>query len=92
MIESFKHRGLKRLFEKGDRSKISPLQLDEIELILVDLDVAATIAHLDRPGYRLHSVRGQMQGYYAIDVSANWRIVFRFEAGVATDINLVDYH
>ena len=92
MIESFKHRGLKRLFEIGNRTKINPQHVDKIELILADLDAAATIAHLHRPGYWLHSLRGQMQGYYAIDVSANWRIVFRFEAGVATDINLVDYH
>ena len=92
MIDNFKHRGLKRLFEKGDRSKINPLHVDRIELILADLAAANKIEHLHRPGYRLHSLHGRLAGYYAVDVSGNWRLVFRFESGKATDIDLVDYH
>lgn len=92
MIRSFKHRGLKRLHEKGDRSKINPLYSKRIELILADLEAAKTIGHLRRPGYRLHQLQGSMSGLCAIDVSGNWRIVFRFEAGKAADIDLVDYH
>jgi proteic killer suppression protein len=92
MIVSFKHRGLKRLYEKGDRRRINPLHLERIELILADLDAAENIVHLRRPGYRLHELHGQRAGCYAVDVSGNWRIVFRFEAGQAADVDLVDYH
>jgi proteic killer suppression protein len=45
-----------------------------------------------QPGYRLHVLRGPLAGYYAIVVSGNWRIVFRFEGGDAIDVDLVDYH
>jgi len=92
MIVSFKHRGLKRLYEKGDRRRINPLHLERIELILADLDAAENIVHLRRPGYRLHELHGRRAGCYAVDVSGNWRIVFRFEAGQAADVDLVDYH
>jgi proteic killer suppression protein len=92
MIHSFKHRGLKRLYEKGDRSKINPFQVDKIELILADLDAAETLLHLRRPGYRLHELKGHLAGRYAIDVSGNWRIVFRFQAGRVDELDLVDYH
>jgi proteic killer suppression protein len=92
MIHRFKHRGLKRLYENGDRSRINPLQIEKIELILADLDAAETIRHLRRPGYRLHELKGRLAGRYAIDVSGNWRIVFRFQAGRASELDLVDYH
>ncbi len=92
MITSFKHRGLKRLFEKGDRSKINPNQIDKIELILADLDASETIDHMRQPGYRLHELKGDLHGFYAVDVSGNWRIIFQFKDGKVSDINLVDYH
>ena len=91
-IVSCKHRGLKRLYEKGDRRRINPLHLEKIELILADLDAAENILHMRRPGYRLHELQGRLAGRYAIDVSGNWRIIFSFEADQATDVDLVDYH
>ncbi|MBL4680768.1 MAG: type II toxin-antitoxin system RelE/ParE family toxin [Pseudomonadales bacterium] len=92
MIKNFKHRGLKRLFEKGDRRKINPNHLDKIELILADLNTAETIADLRLPGYRLHELHGDLKGFFTIDVSGNWRIIFKFKMGVASKINLLDYH
>ena len=47
---------------------------------------------MDLPGYRLHPLRGEWRGFWAVTVSANWRIVFRFEGGHAWDVDLVDYH
>lgn len=91
MIRSFKPRGLKRLFEKGDRSKIYPLHVNKIRRVLATLEAAKTRDRLRRPGYRLHQLHGSVGGQFAIDVSANWRIVFRFEEGRAADIDLVDY-
>ena len=47
---------------------------------------------MDFPGYRLHPLKGDLAGFWAVNVTANWRIIFRFENGDATDIDLVDYH
>ncbi len=92
MISSFRHRGLKRLFEQGDPRRINPNHVDKIELILVDLEMASTIDDMRQPGYRLHRLKGDLKGSYAVDVSGNWRIMFSYEYGNAFDVDLVDYH
>jgi len=91
MIGSWKHRGLKRLYEKGDRRGIDPDLVDKVERILTNLDAATEAEALDLPGYRLHALKGDLKGYWAVTVRANWRIVFRFEGGEALDVELVDY-
>ena len=92
MLRTFRHRGLKRLFERGDKSKLRADQVERIEEILSRLDAAGCTKDLNTPGYRLHPLSGNMQGFWSIRVSANWRIVFRFEAGDACDVDLTDYH
>lgn len=92
MVGSFKHKGLKRLYEFGDASKVNPNLLDRVELILADLDAAVSVEHMRQPGYRLHELRGSLRGFHAVDVSGNWRIIFRFVADTAFEIDLVDYH
>ncbi len=92
MIMSFRHRGLKRLYERGDRSRVSPQLLDQAEDILGLLDMAKDPEDMDLPGYRLHRLRGNLRGFWSITVSGNWRIVFRFDGGNAFDIDLIDYH
>ncbi len=91
-IESFRHRGLKRLFEQGDRSRIRPDQVAKIRRILNRLDAAASVADVDAPGFRLHKLKGDLSGLWAVSVSGNWRIVFRFEGANALEVDLVDYH
>ena len=61
MIRNFKHRGLKRLYERGDRSGIRP-DLDTVERILTLLDSATTPQALDVPRYRLHPLKGDLKG------------------------------
>jgi proteic killer suppression protein len=92
MIRSFKHRGLKRLYERGDRSGIRPDLLDTIEDILARLDEAEAPQAMNLPGYRLHPLKGDMQGFWSLTVRANWRIIFRFEASNVFDVALIDYH
>ena len=92
MIRSLKHRGLKRLYDKGDRSGIRPDLVETLERILTILDTATAPQALDLPRYRLHALKGDLKGYWAVTVRANWRIVFRFEDGNALDVELVDYH
>lgn len=92
MIVSFKHKGLKRLFEQHDRSGLRADLIDKIDRILTVLDAASAPQALGLPGYRLHQLKGDYKGYWSVTVRANWRIVFRFENGHACDVALVDYH
>jgi proteic killer suppression protein len=92
MVRSFKHRGLKRLFERDDRSGIRPDLVDTVQEILTVLDEAATPQELNLPGYRLHPLKGGLKGFWSVTVRANWRIIFRFQAADAVDVNLIDYH
>ena len=92
MIRSFRHQGLRRLYERGDPSGIGPDQLDWITLALADLDAASKPSDVDLPGYRLHPLRGDLKGLWSISISGNWRITVRFEDGDTDDVDLVDYH
>ena len=92
MIASFKHKGLKKLFEKGDRRGIRPDLVETVENILMLMDAALVPQALDLPRYHLHQLKGDLAGYWAVTVRANWRIIFRFEAGTALDVELIDYH
>ncbi len=92
MIRDFRNRRLKRLFERGERSKIDSQMVDKVERILARLDVADTPEAMRLPGFRLHELRGNLGGYWSVTVSRNWRIIFRFEGTDVCDVDLVDYH
>jgi toxin HigB-1 len=92
VIRSFKHRGLKRLYEHGDRSGIRPDLADTVQEILTVLDVAATPQSLNVPGYHLHPLKGDLRGFWSVIVRRNWRVIFRFEGHDAFDVELIDYH
>ena len=92
MIKGFRHRGLKRLFERDDRSGIRPDLMDTVQEILTVLDDATTTQALNLPGYRLHPLKGGLKGFWSVTVRANWRIIFRFEETDAFDVELIDYH
>lgn len=92
MIRSFKHRGLKRLYERDDRGGIRPDMVETLEDILARLDEAETPQAMNLPGYRLHPLKGALKGFWSVTVRANWRIVFRFEGVDALDVELTDYH
>ena len=92
MIKNFRHRGLKRLYERGDRSQIRPDLVNRVETILSRLDVAERIQDMGVHSYRLHPLRGDLKGFWSVTVSGNWRIIFRFREGNAFDVDLVDYH
>ncbi|MFA4901187.1 MAG: type II toxin-antitoxin system RelE/ParE family toxin [Desulfobaccales bacterium] len=92
MVRSFRHKGLQRLFQRDDGSKLPPDMVARIRLILSTLHAAQEIQALDIPTFRLHPLKGELQGCLSITVRANWRIIFRFEGGEAFDIDFVDYH
>ena len=77
MIRSFRHRGLKRLYERGDRSQVRADMSQRIENILAVLDRAEGPDAMSLPGFRLHPLKGDPRGFWAVTVRANWRIIWR---------------
>ena len=92
MIESFRHKGLKRLFENDDPKGVNAEHVRKIKQILALLDAAQKVGDLAFTTFRLHPLKGDLKGFYSLTVRANWRIIFRFDNGKASDIDLVDYH
>jgi len=93
VIESIAHKGLRLLWEKNDPSKLPPEQTEKIRRILSVLNTAKSLDPLRMiPGYKLHSLSGDMKGFWAIWVTGNYRICFKFEDGSAYEINYLDYH
>lgn len=92
MIRSFRHKGLQRFFSKSDYRGIPAQYAARIERLLDRLEAAAKPEDMDLPGYRFHPLKGDRKGTYAVSVSGNWRLTFRFEGEDATDVDLEDYH
>ena len=91
MILGFRHAGLKRLFEKGDGRQVSPEPISRVERVLARLDEASEPEDMNLPGFRLHMLRGDFAGHWAVGVSGSWRIVFRFDGRDVSDVNFIDY-
>jgi proteic killer suppression protein len=92
MIESFKHKGLRQLFENNIPRGVNPEHVRKINQILGVLHAAEKIDALNVPTFSLHPLKGDFKGFWAVTVRANWRVIFRFENGKAFDVDLVDYH
>ena len=92
MILGFRHKGLERLFVKGDRRQISPQTIAKVERVLARLDEAKEPGDMDLPGFGLHLLKGSRAGYWSVRVSSNWRIIFCFEGQNVKDVDLIDYH
>ncbi len=92
MIESFRHKGLRRFFVDGGKRGLNADHLEKIGLILLALHSASEIEAMSLPSFRLHPLKGGLQGFWSVTVKANWRITFRFEGGSAFDVDLIDYH
>lgn len=92
MILSFRHRGLQRLFEKDDHSKVSTRDVQKIKHILAVLNRATKPGDMGLPGFYLHPLKGRLKNFWSITVRDNWRVVFKIKNGDAYDVNLIDYH
>lgn len=92
MIASFKHRGLKALYEGKTARRVAPEHARKLLDIMAVLDRSRTPQDVDLPGLRLHPLKGDLKGHYAVSVSGNWRVTFRFEDGDAVEVDYVDYH
>lgn len=92
MIRSFRHRGLREFFETGSRRGILPGLASRIGRRLDVLEAAVWLSDIDVHGFNLHKLKGDRKGEWAIWVSGNWRITFKFINGEVHDVNLEDYH
>jgi proteic killer suppression protein len=92
MIATFRHRGLRQLFEDDVARGVNPEHTRKLKQILLVLQAAQQIEALNLPTFRLHPLTGDLKGFWSVTVRANWRVVFRFQDGHAFDVDLVDYH
>ena len=91
MINSFKHKGLEIFFISGNKKGIIPEHANKLARILDRLDASITVSDMNLPGYRLHAWKGS-SSLWSVDVSGNWRIVFKFEDGHAYVVDYIDPH
>jgi len=92
MIRSIRHKGLKRLYQDDDPRGVTREHAAKLRDILARLDAAGTVSDMDLPGFRLHPLKGELKGLWAVTVRANWRVISRFAEGEALDVDYVDYH
>jgi len=92
VIASFRHKGLKRLYESDDLRGVIVEHAAKLRNILARLDAATVIEDMNLPGFRLHALKGELQGFWSVSVRANWRVIFRFFRSDAYDVDYLDYH
>ncbi len=92
MIRSFRHKGLQRFYDRGNRSGIQSKHAKRLRMQFAALDTALVIGDLDIPGYRLHPLKGRAKNRWSISVSGNWRLTFEFLNGDVHILDYEDYH
>ena len=92
MIRGIRHKGLKRLYDQDDPRGVPAEHAARLRDILARLDASRAVSDMDLPGFRLHPLKGQLKGCWAVTVRANWRVIFRFEGANAFDVDYTDYH
>ena len=92
MIKSFRHKGLQRFFENGSKAGIQARHERRLRLMLARLDDSMKPADMDAPGWKLHSLKGDMKGHWSVWVDASWRLTFTFVGVDAVLVDYEDYH
>ena len=92
MIQKFKHKGLKKLFEFGNSPGVNTRHVTRLRQILALLETAENLDDMNLPGLSLHELKGERKGTWAVKVSGNWRVTFKLQKGNAFDVNYEDYH
>lgn len=92
MIKSWRHKGLKLFYETGSTAKINANHADKLHDILQVLDFATSPEQMNLPGLKFHKLIGELNGFYAVSVSGNWRLTFSFDKQDVILIDYQDYH
>jgi len=92
MVRSFRHKGLQRFFETGSKSGIRAAHERRLRLMVSRLDDATSPKDMDAPGWKLHSLKGDLKGHWAVWIDGNWRLTFAFEGPNAILVDYQDYH
>jgi proteic killer suppression protein len=92
MIQSFRHKGLRRFYEAGNASGIQPAHTKRLRMILTALHTSQSTDDMNIPGLRLHPLKGRERGRWSVWVNGNWRVTFEFREGHAYVLDYEDYH
>ena len=92
MIKDFRHKGLKHFYETGSKKGIQPAHAEKLRRQLTLLNRAGSQEDMNIPGWRLHSLQGNLAGHWSVEVSGNWRMTFTFDEGDAILVDYQDYH
>ncbi|MDH3289267.1 MAG: type II toxin-antitoxin system RelE/ParE family toxin [Betaproteobacteria bacterium] len=92
MIKTFRHKGLERFFRDGSKAGIQPKHEKRLRLQIGRLDAARSAADMNLPGWRCHSLAGELKGHWAVWVDENWRLTFTFDGLDAVLVDYRDYH
>ena len=92
MIKRFRHKGLQRFFETGSKAGIQAVHATRLRVQLARLDKAVSPRDMDLPNWRLHALKGNLVGHWAVWIDENWRLTFAFEGEDATLVDYQDYH
>lgn len=92
MIGSITHKGLAALYHDDQTKGVKQSLVKRLRQIIALLATAGTVEDMNLPGLKFHQLKGNLAGFYAVSVSGNWRVIFRFEEGQAIEVDLIDYH
>jgi proteic killer suppression protein len=91
----FRHKGLRQLHDDGSVKGVPSAMADKLRKLLFALETAERLEQIGRfPGWKLHPLKGDLKGLWSLTVTGNWRLIFRYDEqnGIASDIDLIDYH
>ena len=92
MIKTFSHKGIEVFFRKGTKAGIQAVHAARLSRQLALLNQAQSPRDMNLPGWKLHSLSGLLEGHWAVTISGNWRLTFRFEDGDAILVDYQDHH
>jgi len=92
MIKTFAHKGIGSFFRKGTKAGIQATHAARLARQLAQLNHAQAPQDMNLPGWKLHPLSGMLEGHWAVTVSGNWRLTFRFDDGDAILVDYQDYH
>lgn len=92
MIKTFAHKGIEAFFRKGTKAGIQAAHAPGLSRQLTQLNHSHAPRDMNLPGWKLHPLSGGLEGHWAVSVSGNWRLTFRFDDGDAILVDYQDYH